>query len=91
MLHNRILKKEDQVHKTKNVAENDRLCIEINTLHWVIAQQSLSVRRLLTGQHSKLSYDTNFAGRWKEERRQEEEKTDSRSKEERKKEGRQLS
>jgi hypothetical protein len=38
--------------------ENDRLCIEINTLHWVIAQ-SLSIRRLLTGQQkSKLSYDT---------------------------------
>jgi hypothetical protein len=43
MLHNRILKKDEQVHKTKNIAENDRLCIEINRPHWVIAQ-SLSVR-----------------------------------------------
>jgi hypothetical protein len=38
MLRNRIQKKEEEeVHKTKNIAENDRLSIEINTLHWVIA------------------------------------------------------
>ena len=52
-LHNRIMKKQEEVHKTQNIAENDRLSIEVNTLHWVIAQ-SLSVRKLLTGQHSKL-------------------------------------
>jgi hypothetical protein len=47
------MKKQEEVHKTQNIAENDRLSIEVNTLHWVIAQ-SLSVRKLLTGQHSKL-------------------------------------
>ena len=43
--------------------------IEIDTLHWVIAQQSLSIRRLLTGQHSKISYDANFDRRWNKEDR----------------------
>ena len=38
MLRNRIKKKQEKVHKTKNIAENDRICIEIDTLHWVIAQ-----------------------------------------------------
>jgi hypothetical protein len=55
MLRNKIQKKEEAVHKTRNISENDKLSIEIETLHWVIAQ-SLSIRRLLTGQHSKLSY-----------------------------------
>jgi hypothetical protein len=56
MLHNRIMKKREEVHKTKNIAENDRICREIDTLHWVIAQ-SLSVRRLFAGQgESKLRY-----------------------------------
>jgi hypothetical protein len=52
MLRNRIKKKQEVVHKTKNIAENDRVCIDIDTLHWVIAQ-NLSVRRLLTGQESE--------------------------------------
>jgi hypothetical protein len=45
MLRNKIKKKQEQVHKTQNVSENDKLSIEIETLHWVIAQQSLSIRR----------------------------------------------
>jgi hypothetical protein len=51
----------------ENYGHADRLSIEINTLHWVIVH-SLSIRRLLTGQHSKLRYDTTFAKRWKEDR-----------------------
>jgi hypothetical protein len=41
---------------TQNVAENDKLSIEIDTLHWVLSQ-CLSIRRLLKGQQSELSYD----------------------------------
>ena len=48
------------MHKTKNIAQNDKLAIEIDTLHWVIAQ-SLSIRRLLKGEESELSYDTTTA------------------------------
>ena len=49
--------KKEQVHKTKNIAENDKLSIEIDTLHWVLSQ-CLSIRRLLKGQESELRYDT---------------------------------
>jgi hypothetical protein len=49
MMHNRIKQKQEEMYKTQNIAENDKLSIEIDTLHWVIAQ-SLSVRRLLKGQ-----------------------------------------
>jgi hypothetical protein len=42
---------------TQNVAENDKLSIEIDTLHWVLSQ-CLSIIRLLKGQQSELSYDT---------------------------------
>jgi hypothetical protein len=66
MLRNRIMKKEEEVHRTQNVAENNILCIDINTLHWVI-RQSLSIRRLLTGQHSKLSYYYDTASTTKKE------------------------
>jgi hypothetical protein len=38
MLHNKIKQKKEQVHKTKNIAENDKLSIEIDTLHWVLSQ-----------------------------------------------------
>ena len=62
MLRNRIKNKQEEVHKTKNIAENDRVCIEIETLHWVIAQ-SLSVRRLLIGQESKLQYQYTQEGK----------------------------
>jgi hypothetical protein len=55
MMHNRIMNKQDEVHKTQNIVENDRLSIEVNTLHWVIAQQSLSIRRLLTGQKRRVT------------------------------------
>jgi hypothetical protein len=57
MLHNKIEQKKEQVHKTKNIAENDKLSIEIDTLHWVLAQ-SISIKRLMKGQESELSYDT---------------------------------
>jgi hypothetical protein len=59
MLHNKIKQKKEQVHKTKNIAENDKLSIEIDTLHWVLSQ-SLSIRRLLKGQESELSHDTTI-------------------------------
>ena len=57
MLHNKIKQKKEQVHKTKNISENDKLSIEIDTLHWVLSQ-CLSIRRLLKGQESELRYDT---------------------------------
>ena len=57
MLHNKIKQKKEQVHKTKNIAENDKLSIEVDTLHWVLSQ-SISIRKLLKGQESELSYDT---------------------------------
>lgn len=59
MLHNKIEQKREEVHKTKNIAENDKLSIEIDTLHWVLSQ-CLSIRRLLKGQESELSYDTTI-------------------------------
>ena len=57
MLHNKIKQKKEQVHKTKNIAENDKLSIEVDTLHWVLSQ-SISIRRFLRGQESELRYDT---------------------------------
>jgi len=33
MLHNKIKEKKEKVDKTKNIAENDKLSIEIDTLH----------------------------------------------------------
>jgi hypothetical protein len=57
MLHNKIKQKKEQVHKTKNIAENDKLSIEIDTLHWVLSQ-SISIRRFLRGQESGLHSDT---------------------------------
>jgi hypothetical protein len=58
MLHNKIKEKKEQVHKTKNIAENDKLLsIEIDTLHWVLSQ-CLSIRRLLKGEVSELRYNT---------------------------------
>ena len=60
MLHNKIKQKKEEVHKTKNIAENDKLSIEIDTLHWVLSQ-SISIRRLLRGQESELRYDTTIA------------------------------
>ena len=57
MLHNKIKQKKEEVHKTKNIAENDKLSIEIDTLHWVLSQ-SISIRKLLKGQESELRYDT---------------------------------
>ena len=59
ILHNKIEQKKREVHKTKNIAENDKLSIEIDTLHWVLSQ-CLSIRRLLKGQQSELSYDTTI-------------------------------
>src|SRR5919107_702207 len=67
MLHNKIKHKKEQVHKTKNIAENDKLSIEMDTLHWVLSQ-CLSIRRLLKGQESEMRYDnTTITRRWREE------------------------
>ena len=57
MLHNKIKQKKEQVHETKNIAENDKLSIEMDALHWVLSQ-CLSIKRLLKGQESELHYDT---------------------------------
>ena len=57
MLHNKIKQKKEELHKTTNIAETDRLSIEIDTHHWVLSQ-CLSIRRLLKGQESELRYDT---------------------------------
>ena len=57
MLDSRIKQKHEETHKTQNIAESDKLLKEIDTVHWVITQ-NLSIRRLLTGQESKLIYDT---------------------------------
>ena len=62
MLHNKIEQKREEVHKTNNIAENDKLSIEIDTLHWVLSQ-CLAIRRLLKGQESELSYDTTIVKR----------------------------
>ena len=66
MLHNKIKQRKEQVHKTKNIAENDKLSIEMDTLHWVLSQ-SLSIRRLLKGQESELRYDTTISRILREE------------------------
>jgi hypothetical protein len=66
MLHNKIKQKKEEVTKTKNIAENDKLSIEIDTLHWVLSQ-CLSIRRLVKGQQSELSYDTTIAKGLREE------------------------
>jgi hypothetical protein len=58
-LHNKIKQKKKQIYETKNIAENDKLSIEIDTLHWVLSQ-CLSIRRLLKGQESELSYGTTI-------------------------------
>ena len=57
MLHNKIKQKKEKVHKTRNISENDKLSIEMDTLHWVLSQ-CLSIRRLLKGEESELGYDT---------------------------------
>jgi hypothetical protein len=60
ILHNKIKQKKEEIHKTKNIAENDKLSIEIDTLHWILSQ-SISIRRLLKGQESELRYDTTIS------------------------------
>ena len=52
ILRNKIKNKQEQTYKTQNVAENDKLSIEIDTLHWVLSQ-CLSIIRLLKGQQSE--------------------------------------
>jgi hypothetical protein len=55
MLHNKIKQKKEGVHKTKNIAENDKISTEIETLHWVLAK-SLSIRRRLEGHEGERYY-----------------------------------
>ncbi|HZC49569.1 MAG TPA: hypothetical protein VE244_10970 [Nitrososphaeraceae archaeon] len=38
ILHNRIIQKKVEIHEYHNRAYNDKLWIEIETLHWVLAQ-----------------------------------------------------
>ena len=38
ILHNRIVQKKGEIHKSHNKAYNDGLWTEIETLHWVLAQ-----------------------------------------------------
>jgi hypothetical protein len=38
ILHNRIKQKKGEMHKSHNIAYNDSLCTEIETIHWVLAQ-----------------------------------------------------
>ncbi|HZC50449.1 MAG TPA: hypothetical protein VE244_15470 [Nitrososphaeraceae archaeon] len=38
ILHNRIIQKKEEVHKSHNRVYNDRLWTEIETLQWVLAQ-----------------------------------------------------
>jgi hypothetical protein len=46
MLHNRIMQKKEEMHKSQNRSVTDSLWTEIETLQWVLSQ-SLSVRRRL--------------------------------------------
>jgi hypothetical protein len=47
MLHNRIIQKKEEIHKTtQNIADTDRIWIEIETLRLVLSQ-SLSISRRL--------------------------------------------
>ena len=66
ILRNKIKKKQEQIYKTQIISENDKLSIEIDTLHWVLSQ-SLSIRRLLKGQQSELRYDITVTGRRRKE------------------------
>jgi hypothetical protein len=46
ILHNRIIQKKEEMHKSQNRSVTDSLWTEIETLQWVLSQ-SLSVRRRL--------------------------------------------
>jgi hypothetical protein len=47
MLHNRIIQKKEEIHKTtQNITNTDRIWTEIETLRWVLSQ-SLSISRRL--------------------------------------------
>jgi transposase-like protein len=38
ILHNRIKQRKGEMHKSHNIAYNDSLWTEIETIHWVLAQ-----------------------------------------------------
>ena len=38
MLHNRILQKKQEIHKTQSMVDTERLWTEIETLRWVLAE-----------------------------------------------------
>ena len=46
ILHNRILQKKQEIHKTQSMVDTERLWTEIKTLRWVLSQ-SLSISRRL--------------------------------------------
>jgi hypothetical protein len=45
ILQNRIIQKKREMHKSHNIACNDSLWTEIETLHWVLAQILMLLRQ----------------------------------------------
>jgi hypothetical protein len=45
ILHNRIIQKKGEIHKSHNRAYNDNLWTEIETLQWILAQIHTLLRR----------------------------------------------
>jgi hypothetical protein len=48
ILHNRIIQKKGEIHESHNRAYNERIWTEIETLHWVLAQILMLLRRSQT-------------------------------------------
>jgi hypothetical protein len=53
ILHNRIIQKKGEIHKSHNRAYNDKLSTEIETLQWVLAQILTLRRRGIQFQHKQ--------------------------------------
>jgi hypothetical protein len=45
ILHNRIIQKKGEMHKSHNIVYNDSLWTEIETLQWVLAQILMLLQR----------------------------------------------
>jgi hypothetical protein len=45
ILHNRIIQKKEEIHKSNNRAYNDKLWREIETLQWALAQILVLLRK----------------------------------------------
>ena len=50
ILHNRIIQKKGEIHKSHNRAYNDNLWTEIETLQWILDQILMLLRRSPAGQ-----------------------------------------